>query len=212
MALFNALLGRGPQYANLLRRLMGLHEGIASVSPELQPTLPLDMNSPEWHYLQDEKLVWGGLNAPAGGAGVFSYVQLQNRSVITANPIILIVDRIVIMENAGVDTTYQVGIATNGPAGLPGQCRDTRLNPGLGFGTGATGQGLIRVGGDRTGDGVAMAIRPLLFRIPANTSQVLDGPWVIGPGLSLTLTLFAANQTCGGSFIWMERPLFEMER
>lgn len=195
--MFNALLGRGAAYSNLIKRLLSVHQGIEQVAPELQPSLVLESDASEWHYLAGEQLRAGLFSLAAGGAGFRSIAVLRNpagsKQIITLENI---------MAHLGAGTTVIGGWEPAPPRATVAETvraamRDARWGRTL-----ANGRVF-------TSNGVALGAVNTFINGPPDT--VIPVEVVIPPGEDFVLAGNADNAALDGCFLWKERPLYELE-
>ncbi len=198
MALFNEIqVGR---FSALLQKLCSIKGAAPSpqLAGEIIPTLPLEVDRPEWKYLAGERLCWGG-GQVAAVAGEKGAIQIVNRWAGT----LAVVDRIQI-GGTTAGTVYYVGrrgsIMPGGSTQLASGFRDFRNPDG-------SDQSTLQIWSNTS---AASLIETIYIRCRLNAQTLpycLEGPWVVTPGSSLIIQDSVVNQIVTANFFWRERKI-----
>lgn len=195
MPLFNAMLGRGQQWAAMVRRMMG-GSVIDQIAPELAFQVDLESASPEFWFLQGGQLRWGAFNVAAGGAGFRSMAILRNPA---GSGLMYRVEQVTVEAAAAGDILLSLNqTLTAGTTDTNNAVtRDTRQN-GLAL------SGRLFTKNSAAAPGFSSGWRFL----PPSTVQ-LD--LIMTPGWEFFICPNQDNQVIAGAVAWRERPLFEQE-
>lgn len=198
MALVNEILvGR---FNSILNKLLGMKEGAPSpqVSSDIVPTIPLEVDRPEWRYLANERLCWAGV--------VRAAVAAQNSSILLYNPsgsnVIAVVTNVQPALNAGQTVYaghYDLNPVVAGWSQAGSGLRDSRFSRTTQITTCQT-YTLAQVG---------VAVTTILWRynMYGQPCPPIPFPIILTPGTGLAVAASAVNNTLDCSFAWTERAL-----
>lgn len=189
------------RYANLLRSLLLIRGSQGSplpeVSPELVPTLPLEVDRPEWAWLGGTDLYGGGYSrTPAAG---------QKATARLVNPVGS--GKLVVVEQ------FRIRLSVTGPASLGVTDNLSGVVTSTARGSGRDS----RVGTDNSsaiievGDNLPLTGFIGFIDVVANESQVVELPIVLTPGFALVIASNPSDAQLVGSLFWYERPLEQTE-
>jgi len=181
----------------------------------MDPTIGLDvvyedLTAPEYLWLKRTQS-WAGSGEVVATALNFGAVHL---GAPTSHEGLAVCDRVTITNITAAPGGFRVGIIGNvaPAANLNGKQRDSRM--GVAGSPAFAVNPLLYVGANLT-----IAASQFVW-IPANTSVVVEGPWIISglrrPGAtqqdSLLVETNVVNQAILASFTWTERQLLTSER
>lgn len=196
---FNELQGGEPANQILQRRFGITGQAPAPVmASELFPTVCLESDRPEWHWLGGGRLV-GGRGFLAAAPGNFSQLNLQNPA---GSGVIAVVDSIVIADDAGATAMWQirvngVGALTVPSASARGFMLDSRAGMAAGF------RSSLSIGELLTATIAGQVVNQV--RVGANGNYQDIGSYVLGPGSEIVVSPTTQNRSNLVSFRWRER-------
>lgn len=219
MGLLNELgIGRLNRALQRFCQIKNTQAAVPQLAPEIQPSIEMGSMPAEMRWLSGEKLgVFG--NSTTANPATQSYAQIGiagvAQQVVPVFGIVVVVEQIIISNpNAATSTQFDIGLSSvSTRAAQQAQTRDTRVNPNLAaFAMTAR----CTSGNDATGDGVAMLPQNVRLTVPANTTIIIPGEWIIclapsGGGRALTVRAVDVNETFDCTFFFRERALEESE-
>ena len=196
----SSLLGEIP------RRIFQINSAgspIAVMSPFLDPAMVLESDRPEYRWLSRQRYAGRATGTLPAVAAQYSTAQLQNPA---GSNTLLIVERMRVTTAAGGGAFIIPSQAAYPLTALPATVRDTRWQTGVAASLLAQPVGKV-VGGAYA----AVPAEAAADLIPAGTTITTDAPYVISPGMVLTLRTTAVNLTLAVAFLWYERPVTAYE-
>ena len=191
-------MGFGAGLNQLLQRRLGV-EGFPPapmVASELFPTLCLESDRPEWHFLSGSRLCAGTIDNAAAGAGIFSFGGVVNPA---GSGVIAVVTRVQTTEGANPSQNHELGIGLSSALGtttVSGFFRDGRWgatrNPTCLLSQHTSASGLLNVGAR-------------IQQVSGYTNNELA--YILTPGYSFGIRPVGANLLIRASFEWYERSV-----
>jgi len=204
MALFNEI--QAGRFSALLQKLCSI-KGAApapQLAGEIIPTLPLEVDRPEWKYLAGERLCWGTATQ-AAVAGENAHVGLFN----LPQSGLLAVTELINIRPAAAASVYMGHLDTLFSGGGTAQAahgfRDSRLPRGPQTSTAVL----------YTKSNAGSLLTTNLFRVyQLSTNQAgiqLGFPIVLGPGSGFVVVCATVNTELRVSMAWRERKIEQDE-
>lgn len=199
MALFNEIqVGR---FNAVLHKLFDMKEGAPSpqVASEIMPVITLESDRPEWAFLANERLCYGG-SAQNAVAGELSHIQLLNRSSDA-----LVVVKEIRVQSPGGATFLTIG---NVDAVFPGA--SVQLSSGF------TDSRLSRTA-NRTAAQIwrqtnaASLLDNALYNFYSDGYHRLTFPIVLTANRGIGVRTTSVNEILGVQFVWTERFIEDSE-
>lgn len=163
------------------------------VEPALFPGITLENDRPEWGFLKSERLAAfsGSVTAVAGNNSAFGIFNP------TGSRVIATVERYQVNVGAssvmGALTQQALALAP----GTPG-VRDGRWNP-----QGGSARPVLTA---QSGTQVLAVADPILLRLPASETTLVESPIIIPPGWGFVVWCFTVNVNINAFYIhWRER-------
>lgn len=188
------------RWAEFVRRMAGLRESTSlELLPDLMPVLQVvDPSEPELHLYRRERLAQGWYIEVAGGAGVYSYLELCNPA---GSGSLVVVDTMELQSAAVLswDLFDSVPIGTVRANKSYTDARAVASSAGA-----ITTQPVAEL---RTGNTAAIATLRVghTFVAPATPTRY-DAELVLPPGWRLYVSAQTLNTQVAGRFRWRERP------
>jgi len=198
MALFNEIqVGR---FSAMLQKICSI-KGAApapQLAGEIMPTLPLEVDRPEWKYLANERLAWGA-GTQAAVVGEKGHVQLYLPA--DAGDMLLVVERIHVAIGAG--GTVFVGH-------LDAELSGGSLQAASGFRDGRLPRGSTATAAEvRYNSYGANQITTVLahLRMGTNIERIISEPIVLTRGTGVCLACTSNEVGIYVTFFWRERKI-----
>lgn len=193
------------RFNEVLRRTLGVDSNPApAISPELQAAIVLEMERPEWAYLQNAKRCMGGGLGVASGAAITSH-RLRN----PATSGVLAVVEEVAATGAAAATVLLLRLST-GAADKANLLQRLPMDSRYGNYAGTDGGACTL---SPSYDNASGAFTSAGYIIPIQrTEPPVKLGWVLAPGSALDLESTAINQDVYCRWIWRERRIEDWEK